>query len=31
LSDPLLSDLASLKIDRSERSPGRSWTSFLVT
>ena len=31
MADPLLSDLASLKIDRSERPPGRSWTSILVT
>jgi len=31
LADPLLSDLASLKIDRSERPPGRTWTSILVT
>ncbi len=31
MADPLLSDLASLKIDRSERPPGRTWTSILVT
>ncbi len=30
MSDPLLSDLASLKIDRSERPPRRSWLSIVA-